>query len=174
MIKINLTINSSNVQRASYYIYVIIPLVFIQLLHYLFIIRDSHESVYLIRTTNVSDVTPNLYCDISYDDFRCASVPTKDCLSNIQLKSARILPLVIFVLEICFIREFFSLNGSCYKSYFVYFLWFFTAFGFVSILFIVFEKSCYYDDMAVVLWPVGTVLSFTIFVAVIDYHHGSF
>jgi len=105
----------------------------------------------------VSNVTSDLYCGIPYDDCRCVLVSTKDCLSNTHVKIARLLPLILFGIQVFLIREIFSLNGSG-KSFFVYFLWIISMLIFISILVIVYRKYCYYDDMASILCCTGSQL----------------
>jgi hypothetical protein len=160
MIRISFNLNGNNIDRASYYVFAIFTLV---LMHaqFMFILGSSQKSVYLFRMSNESNVRSNLYCGIPYDDCRCFLVSTEDCLSNKHVKTARILPLASFVLQIFFIREFFSLSG-CLKSFFVYLLWITCMFAFISILVIVYRKPCYYDDIASVLCCTGSQLFFVV------------
>jgi hypothetical protein len=169
MLGITFSINGNNVLLATYYVTAIFPLVLMQaeLPH---VLNRSQKSVYL---SWMSNVTSDLYCGIPYDDCRCFLVSTEDCLSNRQVKTARILPLVLFVLEILLIGELFSLNGS-YKYFFVYLLWITSMFVFISVVVIVHRKFCYYSNMALILCCTGCSLFSVVCFTVTNHRRRSF
>ncbi len=159
MLVVTLSINGNNIPFATNYAIGIFILAIPQT-EFTDILNRSQKSVYtdwMLNVSNVPNVTSDLYCGISYDDCRCLLVSTNDCLSNQQVKLVRILPLFLFVLQILLIAELFSSSGT-YKYFFVYLLWIFAMFGFISILIIVYRKPCYYTGMILVLFCTGCLL----------------
>lgn len=158
MLRITFSINSNNELCIIYYLMAIGILVMMQLKS-ISLIDKSQKSVYLLGMSNVSDVESNVYCGILYDDCRCFSVLTENCLSNARLRIARISPLACFVLYIFFIRELFSLHGA-YKCLFVCLLWIISMFIFIGILLIVYWHPCYYGVIALFLCCTGFQIFF--------------
>ncbi|CAF3704807.1 unnamed protein product [Rotaria sp. Silwood1] len=52
------------------------------------------------REPNATDVDYHMYTNIPYEDCRCNVVSIESCLTDLQLKYSRILPLILFLLEI--------------------------------------------------------------------------
>jgi hypothetical protein len=113
----------------------------------------------------VTSIDTNLYCDISYHNCLCSVVSTKYCLTDKQLKISRILPLVLFVLQVYLIRELLSLSGN-HVSFLVHVLWVTSVLAFIGILVIVYRSSCYFDFVARSLCCTGYTLFFMISYAV--------
>ncbi|CAF3731611.1 unnamed protein product [Rotaria socialis] len=109
--RIHFDINANNVLRATFYACAIFVLVLSQL-EYTYILDRSQESVFLLMMPNVTSVETNLYYGIPYEDCRCSIVATQYCLTYTQLKISRILPLVLFVLQLYLIRELILLSGD--------------------------------------------------------------
>ena len=168
MIRITFSINGLNAHLALYYAIGTIGLVLIQI-DFKTMLNNSQASVYRFQMPNVSDVRFNTYCDTSYNDCRCTVALTKHCLSNTQIKVTRILPLVSFLLQLCLVRELFSLDGN-YKDFFIFLLRITCVFTFITILVIVYQKPCYYNLLSTILRCSGLQL-FLIFAFVIMFYH---
>ena len=67
---------------------------------HLFFLGNIQKSVFMRREINVTDVNHHMYINIPYEDCRCNVVSIESCLNNLQVKYTRILPLILFLLEI--------------------------------------------------------------------------
>jgi hypothetical protein len=154
--KITFGINANNALRVVFHAGAILFLVLIQF-EYINKLERSQESFFMLRMSNVTSVKANLYCDIPYDNCRCSVISTKYCLTNKHLKAGRILPLVLFVLEVYLIRELVSLSGD-HINVLAYVSWIASLFVFVGILIIIYRNTCYYSDIATILCCTGYLL----------------
>lgn len=143
--RIIFTINRSNEVRVTFYACIMIALTLPQTTFMNFFSR-FHEPVLLTSISNVSNVGSNLYQEKPYDHYRCLPTSTKHCLGRISLKIARILPLILFVVQIHFVRELFSVNGGL-KSVFVSVLWIISLISFCHISIIAYRKPEHYTDV---------------------------
>lgn len=164
MLRITFSINSFNAHLALYYAVGTVGLLWIQI-DFQTIVDKSQTSVYQLQMPNMSD----MYCDISYDDCCCAIISTENCLSSTQIKITRILPLALFVFQLCLLRELFSLDGS-YKRVFIGLLWIASMITFSMILVIVYQKPCYYYILTTILCVTGLQL-FLVFAYTLMFYH---
>jgi hypothetical protein len=112
------------------------------------ILGECEKAILQSRGLNVTDTSPLLYCQLPFDECLCSVLSNKShtsekCVTKIQLISSRILPLISFVLEICLVREFFSLNGD-YRRVIIYVLWIASIFIFVGMTIGIYWSSCYH------------------------------
>jgi hypothetical protein len=101
------------------------------------------KSVLLLRMPNIISFKPEVYFSLPYNDCHCSVVLTKYCLTDKHLKVSRVLPIVLYVWEIYFIRDFLSISGN-YKYFFVSVLWIIAMFGFIGFLVAIYIYNYYY------------------------------
>jgi hypothetical protein len=130
----------------------IVLFMFIQAYHTT-ILEKSQKSIFMLQMPNVTSAQSHLYCGISYDHCHCSIVSVKHCLTNEQLKFGRVLPLVLFVLQVYLIRELLSLSRD-YTFSLVYSTWITCLLIFIGILAVVYRYTCFY-------WHIATILCFT-------------
>jgi hypothetical protein len=134
------------------------------------ILEESQKSVVMLQMPNVTSVESHLYCGISYDHCHCSIVSVKHCLTGEQLKIGRILPLALFVLEFCLIRELLSLSRD-YTFFLVYSTWITCLLIFIGILAVVYRYTCLYSYTATILCITGYFLfAFVLLAFVYDNH----
>lgn len=153
---INFAINLNNKSRTFSYAIIIMVLAVSQFLC-IFILDASQIAVVRFRMPNITAVHVDLYSDIPHEDCRCSVIPTKGCINNIQLKIFRVLPLILFVLEVCFIREHFILSGD-YTYFLVNIYWIVSIFVFFGIFIIIHRSSYYYDWIGLILYGISLLL----------------
>jgi hypothetical protein len=146
-------INNNPSLHAVFYAFVILILIFTQL-EYTFILEKSQESVFMLKNSNVTSIKAHLYCNTPYDDCRCSVVSIKYCLTEKHFQIGRILPLVLFVLEVSLIRELFSVTRDD-KHILVYVSWIASLVVFFGILAIIYRYTCFYGYAAVILGCIG-------------------
>ncbi len=117
----------------------------------------AQRSVFVLRMPNVTSIDANLYFGIPYNDCRCSVVSTKYCLNDKQLKISRVLPLVLYVFQIYFIREFISISGD-YIYFFVAVLWIIAMFVFIGFLVVTYLYNYYYGHAVSYLYGTGCLL----------------
>jgi hypothetical protein len=154
--RIRFGIDDNNELLSTYYAGAIIFLVLFQIKS-LDILHRSQESVFMLRMPNVTSVEPHLYYGIPYNDCHCSIVSTKYCITDTELKISRILPLILFVLQIYLIREALSLSGD-HIYFFVYVLWIVSTFIFIGILVIIYRYNSYYEYTVSILCVTGCLL----------------
>ena len=114
-------------------------------------------SAFKFRMPNVTMITMDLYDDIPYEDCLCSIIQTEECLTHLLLKIARVLPLILFVVQVYAIREHISFSGN--HMYFLANLyWIVSTFGFFGILIIINQSSPYYANTATILDCTGFLL----------------
>lgn len=132
------------------------------------ILEKSQKSIFMLKMPNVTSVQFHLYCGIPYDHCHCSIVSVKHCLTDEQLKWGRILPLILFVLQVCLIRELLSLSRD-YTLSLVYGTWFTCLLIFIAILVVVYRYTCFYLLTYVILYITGLLLfGFVLFAFVYD------
>ena len=134
----------------------IVLFIYMQSEHIL-ILEKTQESVSILQMPNVTSVQPHLYCRISYDHYRCSIVSVKHCLTDEQFKIGRILPLVLFVLQVYLIRELLSLSRD-YTFSLIYSTWITCLLIFIGILVIIYRYPCFYEHIARILCVSGCFL----------------
>jgi hypothetical protein len=153
---INLTIKLNNKPRTFNYISILMIFGVAQYVCML-ILDASQIGVVMFRMPNITSVTLDLYDNIPHEDCRCAAMPTEHCLFNIQLKIIRILPIILFVSEVCFIREHFILTGD-WRYLILNIYWIVCIFVLLSILIIIYRNQYYYDWVGIVLYGINLLL----------------
>lgn len=126
-------------------------------LYHVFVLQKIQQSVFMFRQPNVTDVGFNMHKDISYEDCRCNVISIESCLTNLQFKYTRILPLILFVLDIYILKDLLSLNR--YRRHFIVnFYWIASIFLFFCLVMIIYRSSHYYLVVNSVLSEVGILL----------------
>ncbi|CAF1296159.1 unnamed protein product [Adineta steineri] len=120
----------------------------------LYNLKTSHEVIFKLRIRNVTSNETNLYCDIPYDDCRCSVVSVKYCLTDARLKFSRIVPIVLFVLQICLAQELFSLSGD-HKHLLICALWITSIFVLIGIVALIYRSSCCHGYTLGILYLTG-------------------
>jgi hypothetical protein len=113
-------------------------------LHSLF--GEVERSILHSRGLNVSKIPIIFYCDLPYDDCLCSvflnsSNTSENCITDFQLVSSRILPLVSFLLQIFLVRELFSLSTDR-RRIIICALWIASIFIFISMTISIHWSSC--------------------------------
>jgi hypothetical protein len=153
---INLTVNLNNKSRTFTYGLIMMVLCISQML-YIIRIDICQIAVVKFHTPDITAAALELYHDIPHEDCRCSAIPTKDCLSTVHFKIIRILPLILFIVEISFIREHFILSGD--RSYFIINVyWIASIFVFFGIVIIIYRSSFYYGLSSLFLCIIGSLL----------------
>jgi len=126
-------------------------------LYHVFVLENIQQSVFMFREPNVTDVDFNMYKDISYEDCRCNVISIELCLTNLQFKYTRILPLILFLLEVYTFKVLLSLNR--YRRYFIVnFYWIVSIFLFFCLVMIIYRSSYYYLLINSLLSVLGILL----------------
>jgi hypothetical protein len=127
-------------------------------------VEKAHHSVVRSRIPgpNATLNAHNLICGIPYEDCLCSVQLTKNgqlenCLTDNLLLGSRIFILLLFMIQICSIREFWSLSGK-YIRYLVYILWIISVFIFVVITNGIYQGSCFHLYVKTVLHCSATLL----------------
>jgi len=132
--------------------------------------EKSRKSVFMLQMSNVRSVQSHLYRSLSYDHIHCSIISMKHCLTHEQFKIGRILPLVLFVLQVYVIRELLSLSRD-YTFSLVYSTWMICLLIFIGILVIIYRYPCFYEHTDKILCITGCLLfSFVLLVSVYDNH----
>jgi integral membrane sensor domain MASE1 len=138
--------------------YVVLIVIFIYMQgEHMSILEKCQKSVFMLQMPNVTSVQPHLYCDISHYQCHCSIVSVKHCLTDKQLKISRILPLVLFVVQVYLIRELLSLSRD-YTFSLVYSTWITCLLIFIGILVIIYRYPCFYECTARILCITGCLL----------------
>jgi hypothetical protein len=128
---------------------------------WLYTLDMTQKSVFVLRMPNGTLLEADLYFGILYNDCRCSVVSTKYCLTDKQLQISRVLPLVLYVFQIYFTREFVSISGN-HTSFFVSVLWIVAMFVSIGFLVVIDLYNYYYGHT--VSYLCGTVYSLFTFV----------
>jgi hypothetical protein len=125
---------------------------------------EIEKSILLARGLNVTNRPPIYYCDLPYDDCLCPilsniSDTSQKCITNAELVTSRILPLISFFLQIFLVRELFSLNTN-HRRVIIYTLWFASIFTFIGMTISIYWSSCYHVHVTVILLLTGELLLF--------------
>jgi hypothetical protein len=140
--RIHSGINGNNELRSVFHVGIILLLTLKQ--HtFLDTLDMAQKSVLILRMPNVTSFEPDLHFGIPYNDCHCSVVLTKYCLTDKQLKISRVLPLVLYVLQIYFTRDFLSISGN-HTCFFVSVLWIVAMFGFIGFLVAIYVYNYYY------------------------------
>lgn len=126
---------------------------------HIFILENIQKLVFTHRQSNITNIVYHMYTNMPYEDCRCNVVSIESCLTDLQLKYTRILPLILFVLEIYILKDILSLKY--YRKDFLRNLYWITAiFLLFYLLIIIYRSSRDYSLMAFLLSYSGMLLYF--------------
>ncbi len=108
----------------------------------------------MIILINKYPIDANLYFGIPYNDCRCSVVSTEYCLTDKQLRISHAVPLVLYLFQIYFIREFVSISGN-HAYFFVDVLWIVAMFVFIVLLLVIYLYNYYYGHAVSYLLAMG-------------------
>jgi len=128
------------------------------------VLAESEESILHSRGLNMTHISPFLYCELPYDDCLCSILSNKShisekCITRIQLVGSRVLPFISFFLQICLVRELFSLSGD-HRHVIIYALWIVSVFIFVGMTIGIHWSACYHVYITAALYSTGSSLWF--------------
>jgi small-conductance mechanosensitive channel len=123
-----------------------------------FVLEKIQQSVLMFRQPNATEVGFHMYKDIPYEDCRCNIISIDTCLTNLQFKFTRILPLILFLLEVYTFKDLLSLNRFR-RHFIVKFYWIISIFLFFCVVMIIYQSSDYYIIMTTLLSELGIVLA---------------
>jgi hypothetical protein len=101
----------------------------------------SHHAIVDSRLPNRTSNKLIIPCGFSYADYSCSVLSitpniSQHCLNDAGITGVRLLPLLLFVLELCVIHELFSLSDDCIR-FFLY------AIAIVSVITVfIYHNSC--------------------------------
>jgi hypothetical protein len=107
----------------------------------------SHDLILSSRLSNMTLAKVNRHsCGLPYDDYRCSVLSitpniSQYCLNDAQITGARLLPQLLFVLQLCVIHELFSLSEDCIRFFF-YALGVTSVFTFAVIIILIYHNTC--------------------------------
>ncbi len=121
--------------------------------------NKCHKSSVHSQISNLTSSTVNnSFCRLHYEKCLCSILSNKtenseNCITNIELQFSRILPLVSFVLQICFLREVFTLDGN-FNRKLIYIAWIASLFTFIGLAIAIYWSSCYHEFIiGNLIWP---------------------
>jgi hypothetical protein len=123
------------------------------------LVGESQESIVHSRKLNVTHITPFFYCDLPSDDCLCSvlsniSDTSEKCVTNVQIVTNRIIPLISFVLQILLVRELFSLNTD-HRRVIIHTLWIASIIIFIVMTITIYLSSCYHVYTIITLYFTG-------------------
>ncbi|CAF2213914.1 unnamed protein product [Rotaria magnacalcarata] len=124
---------------------------------YIFTLGEIQKSVFMFRESNVTNVKLNMYNNIPYEDCRCKVVPVESCLTDEELKYTRIIPLVLFLLQIYLLKDILSLHQDRRYSL-LNLYWIVSIFVFFCFLIIIYLSSYDYSTITRMLICTGQFL----------------
>jgi hypothetical protein len=106
----------------------------------------SHRSILSSRLSNETSAKVKDYCGLSYDDYRCSVLSrtpniSEYCLNDAQITGVRLLPFLLFVLELCLIHDLFSVS-EVFIRFFLYALGVTSIFIFAVITILIYHDTC--------------------------------
>lgn len=129
--------------------------------------QNSRESIFPSSKPNGTLSSVLLQCSIPYDECRCSILSNRSdssikCITDVEAMAGHVLPLVLYILQLYLIRQFFSLKGS---NRFIYIdIFRITIFGvFIIVATTTHESSCPRFYTCVTIFLTGICLSGFIF-----------
>jgi len=106
----------------------------------------SHQAIEDSRLPNRTSTKHIIPCGFSYADYSCSVLSitpniSQHCLNDAGIAGVRLLPLLLFVLELCVIHELFSLSDDCIR-FFLYAIGIVSVFIFAVITVLIYHNSC--------------------------------
>ncbi|CAF0923450.1 unnamed protein product [Rotaria sordida] len=142
--------------RIRIHVYVLFFFICVQY-RYIFTLGEIQKSVFMFREPTVTNVKLNMYNNIPYEDCRCNVVPVESCLTDEELKYTRIIPLILFLLQIYLLKDILSLHHE--RKYFLLNLyWIVSMFAFFCFLIIIYRSSYFYGTITRILVCTGLYL----------------
>ncbi|CAF2822476.1 unnamed protein product [Rotaria sp. Silwood2] len=142
--------------RIRIHAYVLLFFICVQY-RYTFTLGEIQKSVFMFREPNVTNVKLNMYNKIPYEDCRCNVVPVESCLTDEELKYSRIIPLILFLLQIYLLKDILSLHQDRRYSL-LNLYWIVSMFVFFCFLIIIYRSSYYYSTITRMLVCTGQFL----------------
>ncbi|CAF3337584.1 unnamed protein product [Rotaria sp. Silwood2] len=139
--------------RIRIHAYVLLFFICVQY-RYTFTLGEIQKSVFMFREPNVTNVKLNMYNKIPYEDCRCNVVPVESCLTDEELKYSRIIPLILFLLQIYLLKDILSLHQDRRYSL-LNLYWIVSMFVFFCFLIIIYRSSYYYSTITRMLVCTG-------------------
>ena len=134
--------------------------------NHVFVLETIQESVFMFRQPNATEVGFHMFEAIPYEDCRCNNISIDTCLTNLQFKFSRILPLILFLLEVYTFKDLLSLNR--FRRHFIVKLyWIISIFLFFCVIMIIYHSSYYYIIMNTFLSELGILLGLCCGVSVV-------
>jgi hypothetical protein len=127
----------------------------------------SQRSVVDARQLNVTHIIDYFYCELPYNDCLCTvlwntSNTSETCITYDQLAASRILPPVLYALEIYLFRALFTLH-TAHRRIIIPFLWIASVFMFIVVIIGFFWTNCLQTYVTVILVWIGVLLLLLIF-----------
>jgi len=129
--------------------------------------HQTHSRATLQRMSNLTSSTVDKsFWHVHYEKCLCSVLlnktkNSKNCITDIELRCSRILPLLSFVLQICVVRELFTLSGD-FNCKLIYIAWIAFFFTFIGLAIGIYWDNCYHNniDLAILLvWIPLSLLS---------------
>jgi hypothetical protein len=111
-------------------------------------VNHCRERIFSLSSTNITSNSSFLKCNIPYDECRCSIISNKsteaiECVTDIQIIAAHILPLVSYVWQLYIIYKLFSFTGR-YSHILRHISWAIALFVFIIIAIGTRGNTCLY------------------------------
>lgn len=106
----------------------------------------SHDLILNSTVSNATSTKVNRQCGLPYANYSCSVLSatpniSQYCLNDTQIASVRLLPMLIFVLELFTIYDLFSVSEHCIR-FILHVLGIISAFIFVIITILIYHNTC--------------------------------
>lgn len=110
---------------------------------YIGLLKRIQKSVLTFREPNVTNVERNKNSNTPLEDWRCNVIPGEYCFTDKNLKCARVIPLILFLLEIYLLNNALSLHYRR-RCFVLNLYWIASMFVFFCILILIYQGNYYY------------------------------
>lgn len=127
--------------------------------------NECYKSNVHSQTFNLTaSIEYNSFCTVDYEKCLCSVLSNKTknstkCITNMEFQCSRILPLVSFLLQICILRDLFTLSEGSDRQ-FVYTGWIISLLTFIGLAIGIYWNSCYQYNIAAALFFPWVLISF--------------
>lgn len=158
------TINSDNACRALIFSYAGCAAVIISW----FMVHPSSNCTEPTVPSRISNLTSTPsdkpYCYLSFEKCLCSNLSNKinssyNCVTDVELECSHMLTLLSFVLQICLIRELFTLNAD-YKCKLLRIIWTILFYTFVGLVIAIYSNNCYHNYITLFFYITCLLLLF--------------
>ena len=128
---------------------------------------NSHDALLRLLNPNMTLNSDTPCCGMPYEECLCSvqsmrNISSQVCLTDRLLLDSRLVPLLSFILQICFVRKMFTVTGK-YSRYVVKSLWISAVLIFFIIVHAIFRDSCSHRVINYAIFGTGGILLLLVF-----------